>query len=280
MKAEKLRVLAESDVSEPLPSDQLMAALQAPPFVYVPGTFNTRDLGLVPTASGTAPAIRPGFAYRSGALTGLQPDGKAVLAGKLGVKKVFDLRSIDEHKNQPDPEIEGIENVWKTSAELEAVVDLADFVDGEGEKGYEKMYLEVLRDYQDNFRSVLEHVRDQPEEPFLFHCTAGRDRTGVMAGLLATLAGASLEDVTLDFLLSRVGTEPAREQLLAFALRGTGAASKEAPGFYNLVSLKPMYWAAFAAAVDAQHGGFDGYVTQRLGFSDADLATIKKNLKP
>ena len=173
MAAEKLRALSEIDVTQPLPSDQLMAALTAPPFVYVPGTFNTRDIGLVPTTSGATPAIRPGFVYRSGALNQLSDDGKAVLQAKLGVKKVFDLRSVMEHQGQPDPEIEGIENIWTPSSEFDAIVNLQDFIEGEGEKGYEVMYMDVLRVYKGNFQRVLEHVRDQPDEPFLFHCTGG-----------------------------------------------------------------------------------------------------------
>ncbi len=35
------------------------------------------------------------------------------------------------------------------------------------------MYLDVLKVYKPNFKRVLEHVRDQPSEPFLFHCTGG-----------------------------------------------------------------------------------------------------------
>ncbi len=101
----------------------------------------------------------------------------------------------------------------------------------------------------------------------------------MLGGLLLSLAGASSEDVTLDFLLSRIGTEPARELLLSFALRGTGAESQDAPGFYNLCSLKAKCWDAFAGAVGKEYGGFDGYVTKALGFSDEDLAKIKKNLQ-
>lgn len=51
-----------------------------------------------------------------------------------------------------------------------------------------------------------------------------------------------------------------------------------APGFYNLVSLKASCWDAFVDAVQKEYGGFEGYVTKVLGFSEEDLARIKKNL--
>jgi len=164
-----LHTLAWSDVIDPLPKEQVYLAFQTPPFIPVQGTFNTRDLGLVPVGS---PGIRPGYAYRSGALSALTEDGKKVLIS-LGIKKIFDLRSVDEHSREADPEIEGVEVVWTKPKEQEAIVDLSLFVGGEGEKGYKGMYMSVLNEYGGNVRQVLEHVRDCPGEAFLFHCTGG-----------------------------------------------------------------------------------------------------------
>ena len=170
MSASELRTISEVDVTQPLPPDQLKSALTSPPFIYVPGTFNTRDLGLVPSSSGPT-IFRKGYAYRSGAIADLTNDGKSLLSQKLGVKKVFDLRSVAEHARGPAPEIDGVQVAWRESTEKDAVVSPAEFVEGHGEKGYEKVYLEVLDLYHLNFKDVLEHVRDNPNEPFLFHCT-------------------------------------------------------------------------------------------------------------
>jgi len=96
--------------------------------------------------------------------------------------------------------------------------------------------------------------------------------------MLLRLAGADPDTVCLDFLLSRIGTEPAREQLLAFAKKGSRIDSEDAPGFHNLVSLREVCWNAFLSALDREYGGFSGYVTKTLGFSDDDLSVIVKNL--
>lgn len=108
---------------------------------------------------------------------------------------------------------------------------------------------------------------------------AGRDRTGVVAGLLQTLAGTSPDDIVYDYLLSRIGTEPAREKLVKFAMASVGIEDMETPGFVNLVDLRPEYWHAFVKEIEKLFGGFDGYVTKGLGFSDDDLEKIKKNLR-
>ncbi|KAK1754538.1 protein-tyrosine phosphatase-like protein [Echria macrotheca] len=274
-KASALLTLALTDVTTPLPKADLIAALSSSPFIPVDGTFNTRDLGQLP---GSNP-LRPGLAFRSGSLAGLAESGKATLRDDLKIRKIFDLRSVAEHAAQPDPAIDGVEIIPTPSGEAEAVVDLADFLEGKGEAGYAKMYTEVLRLYQNGLADILRHVRDFPGEPFLFHCNAGRDRTGVAAGMLLGLAGADEDTVVLDFMLSRIGTEPAREMLLKFAMHGAGVDRLDTPGFYNLCSLTKESWKAFGEALGSEFGGWEGYVTGTLGFSREDLETIRKNLR-
>lgn len=305
----QLRSLAETDVRIHIPAETLLPALQQPPFIYVPGTFNLRDLGLLTTSSCR---IRPGFIYRSGGLAHLSAEGQVALRDRLGVRRIFDLRSQAEHAASPDPEVEGIDVVWlggDGTTEQDAKVDLAPFAEGEGEKGYVAMYYEILDGYKGIFKEVLRSVRDKPEEPILFHCTgkaqafssleaalvvceltpniAGRDRTGVLAGMLESLAGYDAEVIQTDFLLTRIGYEPAREQLVQFAIKWSGADTGDQPdlahaynipAFYNLVSLKASCWDAFVEAVTKDYGGFEGYVTKVLGFSDDDLAKIKSHL--
>lgn len=96
---------------------------------------------------------------------------------------------------------------------------------------------------------------------------------------MQTLAGTSPDDIVYDYLLSRIGTEPARDKLVKFAMAALGVDDIETPGFVNLVDLRPEYWLEFAKALEGKYGSFNGYVTQELGFSEDDLATIKSNLR-
>ncbi|KAI1355212.1 protein-tyrosine phosphatase-like protein [Xylaria sp. FL0043] len=265
--------LAETDVNNALSPEQYGPVITSPPFVFLDGTFNTRDLGLVPDSP-----LRANYAFRSGAIGGLTDNGKAVLTGKLGVKRVFDLRSPDERSRMPDPVIDGVENTWIQSSSPDSKPDLNTFVEGEGEAGYQTMYLEVIDIYAESWKAILEHVRDRPQDPFLVHCTAGRDRTGVFGGLLLALAGASEDVIATDWQLSRIGTEPVRTMLLEFARNGTDAYGEDQPGFYNLVSLRKSCWRAFVKGLERQYGGFENFAMDKLGFSQDDLAKIKKNL--
>lgn len=185
MAAAQLRPLSETDVRTPIPPSELLTALQTPPFVLVPGTFNTRDLGLLASSSSSSsstssqhPGVRPGFIFRTGGLDSLHrsADGRAAVRDRLRVRRIFDLRSRDEHARSPDPAIEGVENVWLGdegggAKEESPVVDLGPFVDGDGEEGYVGMYMDVLERYRGSFGEVLRSVRDRPGEAILFHCT-------------------------------------------------------------------------------------------------------------
>ncbi|KAK4449148.1 hypothetical protein QBC34DRAFT_99227 [Podospora aff. communis PSN243] len=275
--ASTLLTIAQTDVTSPIPTSTLYPLLTSPPFLSIPGTFNTRDLGLLPYPPGT-PRIRPGLVIRTASLQGLTPEGGAALR-ELGIKTIYDLRSIKEHETAPDPEVEGVEGVWVAGDERDAMEDVRGFVEGGGEAGYEGMYLGVLGDYREVFKRVLEGIRDgEGKGGVLLHCNAGRDRTGVISGMLLGLAGVDPDIIALDFMLSRIGTEPAREQLLAFAMRGTGVTSVDEPGFYNLCSLRVSSWERFVKGVEREYGGWEGYVTGTLGFSQEDLDKIKRNL--
>lgn len=96
--------------------------------------------------------------------------------------------------------------------------------------------------------------------------------------MLLSLAGASPDTVALDFVLSQIGIEPVREQLLALLLEGFMATSPDVPGFYNVCKLRTSCWEVFVKGVESEYYGFDGYVIGVLGFSEVDLAKIKCDL--
>lgn len=158
--------LVETDVSEAIPMEKFGPIVSQPPFVYIDGTFNSRDLGLIPDS-----LIRPGFAYRSGLLSQLTDGGKATITDKLGIKRIFDMRSPEERDMAPEPALPGVESTWVESARPDSTIDLSKFIPGKGEAGYEDMYLEVIDIYRPTWKLILEHVRDRPQEPFLMHCT-------------------------------------------------------------------------------------------------------------
>ncbi|KID76377.1 uncharacterized protein G6M90_00g075490 [Metarhizium brunneum] len=274
LSAADLDALSAADVRTPIAADALFPALSSPPFIPSRSLFNLRDLGAVPGSALTTTRF-----YRSGFLEGATRDPEALAWLASHVRRIFDLRIPEERDKAPDPVVPGVENVWLDVEEGYPMPPLEDFAVDGGETAWKKEYMNCALAYRPVIRKILEHVRDRPTEPVLFHCTAGRDRTGVVAGLLHALAASTDEASTRDYMLSRIGTEPAREKLLHYAMSTLGVSDPETPGFYNLVSLRPSFWARFQEALSERFGGWEGYVTSGMGFSKADLDKIKLNLR-
>jgi len=78
-----------------------------------------------------------------------------------------------------------------------------------------ELYTQILDHGGLAFGTILRHVRDRPNEGCLFHCTAGKDRTGVIAAVLLKLIGATDTAIATDYALTRVGREPARKMVMA-----------------------------------------------------------------
>lgn len=162
----ELEALASIHVSKPIPSDVLSRALSSPPFVPTRSLINIRDLGAVPGS-----ALPRGRFYRSGALDHAAADPEAIAWLAAHVRRVFDLRKAHERETSPSPAVPGVENVWFEQDGLHTPPALDEFVAGGGSDAWRRQYLMVARVYKPTLRAVLEHVRDRPAEPFLFHCT-------------------------------------------------------------------------------------------------------------
>ena len=93
------------------------------------------------------------------------------------------------------------------------------------------------------------------------------------------MAGTSPDDIVYDYVLSRLGTEPARDKLVGYAMQTMGITDMETPGFVNLCDIRPSFWHAFNDIVKERYGGWDGYVQKELGISADEIETIKKNLR-
>ena len=213
---ELFTVLIDKPTNQAIPPSDLTKALSTSPFIAVPGAFNTRDIAC-------PPYLRQGLVYRSGSPANLTPEGKALLANSLTVITIFDLRSAREKSVMPIPNLEdyGIQVVSLTYDTHPAALDITDFIPDPsnpdiwngGAKGYSKDYMEMLSIYKSAFRTVLKHLLTKPNAPILFNCTAGKDRTGVLAALILSLVGVPDEDISFDYALTRIGFEPQRDFL-------------------------------------------------------------------
>ncbi|KAJ6534014.1 tyrosine phosphatase family-domain-containing protein [Mycena vulgaris] len=193
--------------------------LSSPPFVVVEGVINIRDLGGYTTDD--ASHVKPGLVFRSGEMSNISETGKLQLVA-LGIRRVFDLRThleINSYK-MAVPDIPGVEFVSVPVGKEEPW--------GAGSmelrlKRYEENELEAfVKDARDTlvvgapaYEAIFRQFLERPDEPCVFHCTAGKDRTGLAAALILMFLGVGDAEITKDYALTVVGLEPARATLAA-----------------------------------------------------------------
>ena len=174
--------------------------------VPLEGSFNFRDLGGYPGEGGRT--TRWGRLFRSDALHELTGGDVAVLRS-LGLRTVVDLRTARElHRSgrgplEPEPvDFHHLEVVREDvpgapPADAEAVGAPAPPGDDLAER-----YLWYLDVGRDALVAAFALLADADRYPLVFHCAAGKDRTGVLAALVLELAGVAREVIVADYVLT------------------------------------------------------------------------------
>lgn len=240
-----------------------------PHVVPLEGALNVRDLGGYPTPDGPT---RHGVAYRSDNLASLT-DADVETLGDIGIRSVIDLRRDDEITRDPSRLPATVEHRLHLPMGGHAAhqVDWVQLMlDGEiTEYPVSEVvagYREMLTAYAVDFGTIVEHVAADDTDPVLFHCTAGKDRTGATAMILLGLAGVAREHIVTDYLLSNELRARPRMAILAARFDEHGV---------DIERFRPMFSAppeAITAALDLidEVGGFERYVTE-LGRLDVSV---------
>ncbi|NCB33904.1 MAG: tyrosine-protein phosphatase [Erysipelotrichia bacterium] len=169
--------------------------------------LNFRELGGIAVKDGRH--VKHHCFYRSATLADMN-EAELKLIQKLGIKKDMDLRSVYEINQSPDPEIEGVEYV-RASAAMDFSGEEIDLSPMELEKelmegkvsissmgaGMRHMYCRMP--FSNPAWRILFIFMVDGEVPLLFHCTAGKDRTGTAAELILLALGADEETVLKDY---------------------------------------------------------------------------------
>lgn len=184
------------------------------------GVENFRDLGGIRLQNGRV--IAGDRIFRSGELFAVS-DGTMLALEKLGIKHVFDLRSLDEAQYKPDAVLKGCvyHNIPAYEAKSSLVINqtrVAELIPSRLPAsvscwGFKLRFKHIYRKlpFKNKAYAAMFDVMDKGES-FLFHCTAGKDRTGVASMLILLALGADWETVKQDYMLSNVYREESNER--------------------------------------------------------------------
>ena len=233
------------------------------------GASNFRDLGGYATQGGER--VKRGRVFRSDHLAGLTP-GDLLQLRQWGVTHSLDFRGVAECAATPYA-IDGVQRVALTIepsviAKMQALV--AQGIEPSTEDTVELMcgtYRDFVNHNAATFGRFFRHLLDEPT-PQVFHCTAGKDRTGFAAALLLSALGVDRATIEHDYLLTnlRYKRDP--------NIEGKGPAHV----MQVLWGVQPAFLHAALATVDQQHGGMQNYLHGPIGLNTQDIAALRAML--
>lgn len=97
--------------------------------------------------------------------------------------------------------------------------------------------------------------------------------------MLHHLAGTDEPDVLYDYMLSRIGLEPGRDMLHKAIITAWNVSDPNNVAFKNVASIRPTFFTSFVDGINEVYGGWDGYFTSHLGFTETQLERIRSNLR-
>lgn len=237
-------------------------------FVPLTGASNFRDLGGLPISTGGRTQWRSVF--RSDTLQELTEDDVATIVFDLGLATVIDLRTSREIRNEGRGPLEA-ESVAYVHLPFIADLEVQDEVPDAAERNVLADYVHML-DTAGHLIAEAVHTIAASDGAPVFHCAAGKDRTGILAAITESLVGVPREVVVGDYELTNQVIDQVCERLARFDT-------------YTDVRLNPPshfrcraeVMEGFLDVLDERHGGPEGWA-RAMGVDDADLRSLRARL--
>ena len=248
----------------------------------VPGAFNVRDLGGILGRDNRK--IIDHKLIRAGYLSDINETGNQNLLN-YGVKTIIDLRSPDEVTTYPD-KISSEFNYLKVPIFPDDVTASTSTLDEintryarDSEYGYERMlqsYRRMVIDphaicgYHAFFQAILDHRADGG---ILFHCSAGKDRTGICSYLLLAVLGVNPQRNLQDYLDSNPASKDRINSRMQEA-KNRQLGQCFVTSIHDLAVVSLDYIEQPLSLINYEFGGMTAFIKDEIELSDSDINAI------
>lgn len=266
---------AAPQVATPAASNVTPVADDAQRVLALEGAWNVRTFAGLQGRNGPIPATA---FVRTADLSRLTAADRDTLAA-AGVKLDIDLRTGDELQQSPDVlandarfDYQRISLMGTEKMDLQKM--MTSFPDSLG-----AAYVQWLGSNQPQFREVFQRIAAQQDGAVLYHCTAGKDRTGIISGILLDLAGVPRADIVHNYAISAHYLEGQPKdsamnvQMMALIKKHPEIARKMA----GMGGTAPENMEMFLDALHAQYGGAAGYL-KAVGLSEEEIHALQVRL--
>lgn len=240
---------------------------------------NFRDLGGIKTTDGKV--IQEKRILRSGELVGLTEKDKTTLLDVYHLKNIIDFRGDDELAKRPDDILEGtnyyhIDIMKKEKKKSNQETFEKEMHSMHPDELMNYIYREIIVDQNASagYRQFIDILLNQEEGSSIFHCFAGKDRTGIGAAIILTLLGVSKEDIFKDYLETIEARKAHNEQLVA-QKRAAGATEEQLEHLRIMMSVKADYLEVAYETATKEYGSFEAYIQKAIGVTSEEQEQLK-----
>ena len=264
--------------------------------ISLPGINNARELGGYKAGD---KVIKHGLLIRTGALKDAAPEAVELLKNKYNLKAIVDFRMQSERINIPDPEVEGAKYygfsvvemedyfarakdvrevdkqlLWKTNDRMALFEQAYEYgmlgpetyvsflMEDRGKKAY-KEFFKVLLDVEEN-------------GAVLWHCTDGKDRTGLAAMLILIALGADKDTVMEDYMLTNVYNSQTLEYVKSRLAGSDMPQRKRDALMFMLGGVVERYMTGAIEALINSYGSVKEYMFEELSVGDPELKVLRR----
>ncbi len=240
--------------------------------IKLQGAVNFRDLGGYQTKEGKT--VKMGLLFRSAALNTLTDADVAKIAS-LHIKYDFDFRGPYEVKTAPDKIPAGTRRI-SLPAGSENVGDsnymknMSKYMKSDS---FLVSFYTVLTPYKDRYTPLFDSlIANKNASPMLFHCTAGKDRTGIAAAFILYALGVNEETIFDDYEATNYYRRNENAKAIAQMTKYYGMDEKVAT---SMMGAKREYIKATFTTIKAQYGTMENYLEKVLGLNSKKIKQLR-----
>ncbi|PIF47027.1 protein-tyrosine phosphatase [Chryseobacterium sp. 52] len=241
--------------------------------IEIKKVYNFRTLGNIKNSDGRV--LKEGKFYRSGHLHQLKKKSFKELE-RLGIKEIIDLRNAKEISDKPDhlpndivyKKYSAFEDEGDQLAQAKKLVLKGKVNGSDANKRMIDFYREYVTENPEVIKKIITEILES-DQPVLYHCTAGKDRTGITTALILTILKFDRSTIYNDYLLSNNYRQKLVTKRLSLANNLHFLYPKmEVKVLEKLSWVETAYLDASFDEINNKYGSIDTYIQQVLGISE------------
>ncbi len=251
--------------------------------IYLAGADNARDLGGIKTKDGRS--IKTGYLIRSNRLSRLTKNDTEILREQYHLRKIIDLRTPMEVKQEADVVIPGASYM-----EIPFFDEYMIGISHEKENRHRIRRMDELPKMEEVYVMIIEnsHCRKQMGKALrqvmhtengavLWHCTEGKDRCGLLSAMVLFCLNVSEQDVMEDYLKTNKAAAKRIEQLYQ-KWRNLGISKGRAERMEGMFIAKEEFMQAALNSIKKEYGSPEAFIGQALEIPEQEIESFREKV--